>query len=180
MMKPFAAQGALRFDLRGGSASDALGERLMLVPAVAFDGLETAHAVAMGRAIGRAAGRRMVARFGGTEGVRKATLEVVVEHLAGELAITGLGAVHLERWGKALVVVIKRPAVGSDALLGAAIAASLEATTGREVACASLGRHGDESRYFVGSQHATANVEAKIAEGHHVGEVLASLQGMSR
>ncbi len=152
----------------------------MLMPASAFEALESSQAIVMGRALGLAVGRRIVVRFGGTESLRNSTLELVVDHLAGELSIAGLGAIRLERWGKAMVIVVARPAVGSDELLGAAIAASLETSTGRELACVSLGRQDDVARFFVGSPSTTVSVEAELAKGRHFGEVLAAIQGAKR
>ncbi|HVH42255.1 MAG TPA: hypothetical protein VM925_07915, partial [Labilithrix sp.] len=101
----FDPTGAVRFDMKSGAASDARGGRLVLLPASALEALErtTPGALAhLGSEVGRACGRRLAASLGGESGVRASTLEAVVTHLAGELAIAGLGAVHLERWGRAM------------------------------------------------------------------------------
>src|SRR5689334_6399623 len=105
----FDPNGALRFDLTRGAASDARGARLVVMPAAALEAVERTHGpaiAALGAELGKACGTRVATRLGGDGGVRNAQLEVVVSHLAGELAIAGIGAVHLERWGRAMVIVV--------------------------------------------------------------------------
>src|SRR3982750_2155408 len=54
-----------------------------------------------GRRLGTEAGRIMNDRLGEAW---QASLETVLEHLGGELALMGLGSLRLERWGHALVL----------------------------------------------------------------------------
>jgi hypothetical protein len=176
---PFDPTGAIRFDVKNGAASDARGARLVLVPATALEALErtTPGALAqLGMEVGRACGARVAARLGGDAGVRAATLEAVVTHLAGELAIAGVGAVHLERWGRAMVVVVTNPGVNSDAFLSAALAGALRAAAGREVAIAPLGHEGNAGRYFVGAPQTATKAKSLVGQGKSWGEVLATLQ----
>src|SRR5262245_62648796 len=94
----FDPSGAVRFDIKNGTAADAKGGRLLVVPCSAVDALERAGGDAvtvLGAEIGRACGARVAGRLGGDAGVRAAQLEVVVSHLAGELAVAGVGAVQL-------------------------------------------------------------------------------------
>jgi hypothetical protein len=175
----FDPSGAVRFDVKSGAASDARGARLVLVPASALEALErtTPGALAhLGSEVGRACGARVAARFGGDSGVRAATLEVVVSHLAGELAIAGLGAVHVERWGRALVIVVSNPGMNSDGFLGAALSGALAAASGREVAIAPLGREGTTARYFVGAQQTVAKARSMASQGKSWSDVLVALQ----
>lgn len=175
----FDPNGAVRFDVKNGAASDARGARLVLVPASAIEALErtTPGALAqLGTEVGRACGSRVAARLGGDAGVRGATLETVVTHLAGELAIAGVGAVHLERWGRAMVVVVANPGVNSDAFLSAAIGGALHAAAGREVAVAPLGREGTTGRYFVGTPQTAMKAKSLVSQGKAWGEILAILQ----
>ena len=86
-----------------------------------------------------------------TTACARPSLEVAVAHLSGELAIAGIGAVHVERWGRAMVAIVSNPSIADDAFVGAVLAGALSAASGREVAAAALGREGDEARYFLGS-----------------------------
>lgn len=175
----FDPNGAVRFDMKSGAASDTRGIRLVLMPAAALEALErtTPGALAhLGSELGKSCGARVAARLGGDSAVRASTLEVVVTHLAGELAIAGLGAIHAERWGRALVIVVANPGVASDGFIGAALAGALFASTGREVAIAPLGKEGTIARYFVGAQPTAMKARSLISQGKSWGEVLSALQ----
>jgi len=175
----FDPNGAVRFDMKSGAASDALGARLVLMPAAALEVLErnTPGALAaLGSELGKACGGRVASRLGGANGVRGASLEVVVSHLAGQFAIAGLGAVHLERWGRAMVIVVASPGVNSDGFVAAALAGALLAATGREVAIAPLGREGSTARYFVGAERTVLKARSLVSEGKSWSDVLGALQ----
>jgi hypothetical protein len=175
----FDPNGAVRFDMKTGAASDARGARLVLVPAVALEALErtTPGALAhLGSEVGRGCGARVAQRLGGEAAVRSSALEVVVSHLAGELAIAGLGAVHVERWGRALVIVVSNPAVASDGFIGAALSGALHAAAGREVSIAPLGRDGTTARYFVGASPTVSKARSLVSQGKPWSDVLAALQ----
>jgi hypothetical protein len=170
--------GAVRFDLKSGAASDGAGGRVVLLPASAVEALERttpAALVDVGAGLGRAAGARVAGRLGGDAGVRASTLEVVVSHLAGELAVAGVGVVQLERWGRALVIVVENAVVGSDAFLGAALAAALAAAAGQDVSIAPLGRDGGAARYLVASAATAARVRALLGAGKSWPDVLGAL-----
>lgn len=173
----FDPTGAVRFDLRSGSASDSRGERLVLVPSAALDLLSSEALGKIGEHIGRSCGARVAARLGGDSGVRAAEVETVISHLAGELAIAGVGAVHVERWGRALLVVVSNPSISDDAFVGAVLGAALSAASGREVTAAALGREGGEARYFLGSSATSERVRGLVVEGKGYAEIVASLQG---
>lgn len=173
----FNPTGAVKFDLKNGAAHDAGGARLLLVPSAVLDTLEDSALEQIGEALGQACGARVSARLGGDAGVRAAPLETVVTHLAGELAIAGIGAVHVERWGRAMVCVVSNPSVRKDVFLGAVIGAALSAASGTDAAAAPLGRAGGVARFFVGSP-ATAALAAEAAiEGRSYAEIVASFQG---
>jgi hypothetical protein len=179
---PFDPNAAVRFDLKSGVASDVRGARLVLVPGAALEALERTDpsAVAiLGDAIGRACGTRVAARLGGDAGVRAAQLELVVAHLAGELAISGVGAVHLERWGRAMVCVVANPSVPSDAFLGAVLEGALGSASGREIAAAPLGREAESARFFLGARGTATRVRGLVAEGKSHGDALAIIQETS-
>lgn len=175
----FDPSGAVRFDMKSGAASDARGARLVLVPAAALEALDrqTPGALAhLGAEVGRGCGARVASRLGGAGGVRAATLELVVSHLAGELAIAGLGAVHFERWGRAMLIVVASPGVDSDVFIGAALSGALAVAAGREVSIAPLGREGVAARYFVGAQQTVSRARSMVSQGKSWSEVLGALQ----
>lgn len=175
----FDPSGAVRFDLSSGSTSDPRGTRLVLLPAAALEALDRTTPGALSflaSELGRACGARVAANLGGDANVRGAELEVVVTHLAGELAIAGLGAVSVERWGKALVFVVSNPSVASDAFVSAALAGAVQAATNREVAVGVCGKDGTTTRYFVGSQATVMKIRGLVSQGKSAGDVLAAVQ----
>jgi hypothetical protein len=176
----FDPNGSVRFDLKRGAASDVKGARLVLVPSSAVEAMEQSHPAAatqLGAELGRACGARVAGRLGGDSGVRNATLEVVVSHLAGELAVAGIGSVVIERWGRAMVIVVTNPSVSGDVFIGAVLAGAIRGATSRDVATASLGKHQGAMRFFVGSKNTADKVSDLVARGTSHGEVLASIQG---
>lgn len=174
---PFDPNGAVRFDLRSGAASDSRGARLVLVPSAALASLGPDALTKIGLAIGQACGERVASRLGGDGGVRAAQLEVVISHLAGELAISGVGAIHIERWGRAMVAIVSTPSIPDDMFVGAVLGGALSAASGRGVAAASLGREGTQTRYFLGAPATADHVRVLVGKGLSYAEVLASLQG---
>lgn len=173
----FDPTGAVRFDLTSGSASDSRGDRLLLVPSEALAGLGAPALAELGGHIGRACGARLAARLGGDGGVRAAELEVVITHLAGELAIAGVGAVHIERWGRALVAVVSNPSISDDGFVGAVLAGLLSAAAGRDVSAAALGHEDGKARYFLGSAATSARVKSLVSQSKGYAEIVAIIQG---
>lgn len=173
----FDPRRAVRFDVPAGSASDARGARLLLVPSSAIEALPSAVLVGIGGEIGRACGARAAASFGGGEGVREASLEAVVSHLAGELAVTGAFVLHLERWGRAMVAVVENPSVDKTEFVAAVLRGALTAATGKDVAAAFLGVADGRSRYFLGSVATAERVTELAQRGTSYASILAELQG---
>jgi hypothetical protein len=176
----FDPNGAVKFDLKSGAASDARGQRVVLLPSTAIDALAKSNeavVIQLGSDLGRACGARVSQRLGGDNGVRAAQLDVVVSHLAGEIAIAGIGAVHIERWGRAMICVVTNPSVASDAFLGAVVAGALSAAAGRELVPAPLGREGAEVRFFVGARATADRARALAQQGKKFSEIVAALQG---
>lgn len=176
----FDPNAAVRFDLAKGAASDARGGRLLLVSASAVEAVLLAHpdaAIALGEEVGRACGTRVASRLGGDAAVRAAQLEVVVTQLAGELSVAGLGVLHLERWGRAMVLVVTNAPSSKESFFGAVLEGALATATGRDVATASLGREGNEIRFFVGSRRTADRVKVLASQGKSYAETLASIQG---
>jgi len=175
---------SVRFDLPRGSVLAGGDERHVLLPCAALNDLVliagTEAATAVGRALGTSIGRRIAARVGGAGEVRGASIESVVRDIAGELATLGLGVASVERWGRALVVVIERPAVADLPFLASIVEGVLEAASNARVRCASLGRDGTVARILVGGESAIARAQALLEQGIAWGDVLSQLQTPGR
>ena len=178
MAASFDPTHAVRFDLPNGSvrAGGESGERVLLVPTNALDDLVLSappEAVeALGRALGAAIGRRAALHVS----VNDAPIDVFVTQLAGEAAIAGVGALSIERWGRALVVVVEdSPLVGT--LLAPLVASAVEAASGRRVSCALLSRDEHAARVLLASDRGVAQVRKWIASGIPWGEALVKLHG---
>src|SRR5262249_39709666 len=97
-------------------------------------------------------------------------------HLAGELAVAGVGSIRLERWGRALLAVVANAAIGNGAVLASILEGALGEATAREVACAVIAREEGAARVLVGSKAASERAVGWLAEGTPWGDVLARLQ----
>ena len=172
---------AVRFDLpRGSVHTRGDDERVVLVPAAALSAVVASAASvspeavdALGRALGSALGRRAAIRTGHVEG---ASPEAFVTQLAGEAAIAGVGVLSVERWGRAMVVVIEGSPLAS-ALLAPIVTSAIEAASGRRVWGALLSRDDRLARVFVGSEGAAGRVRAWIASGMAWGDAVVKLHG---
>jgi hypothetical protein len=174
----FDATHAIQFDLgRGNVRSGGEQECLLLVPANALARLVAAASEealeALGHALGDAIGRRARARL---LDVTQSSIETVVTQLAGEAALAGIGALSVERWGRAIVVLVEGSPL-SPPLLAPLVASTLEATFGRRVWCALLSGEREPARVLVASERGTERVRNWIASGVPWGDALRRLQG---
>jgi hypothetical protein len=178
MSAPFNATQGVRFDLAHGAVrAGQSDDRLLLVPLAALVDLAGAAppgaVEALGRALGAAIGRRAATRIGDATG---SSLEDFVTQLAGEAALAGVGLLSLERWGRALVVVLEdSPLPG--ALVSALVGAALEAASGRAVASALLSQDAHSARVLVSSDRAVGRVREWMASGVPWGDAIAKLHG---
>jgi hypothetical protein len=175
----FDSTDAVRFDLASGAirAKHHDEERLVLVPSSALDEVILSASVqavdALARSIGSAIGRRAAARM---EAGAASSVELFATQLSGEAALSGVGSLSFERWGRVMVVVIDNSPLPTP-LLAPLVAAALEASAGRTVWCTLLVRDAGAARLLVSSEGAVARARAAIAAGTPWGEVLALLQG---
>ena len=167
---------AVRFDLPHG-AVHAKGdpERCVVVPSAALDSLirdsSPEAAELFGRAWGSAIGKRLASRL---EDAESATLDDFVTQFAGEAAISGIGTVALERWGRALVVVIGGSPL-SDSTMESLVAAAVEAACGLRPVCAAVSRDGETSRIFAGTQVSVDRLRAYLGSGLSWADAIARL-----
>jgi hypothetical protein len=187
----FNPRGEVTFDLACGQVHlDGAPARVM-VPADALQVLCEAAGrssiAELGRVMGEAIGRRIRVRLGAVaadldgkqHAVREAPFEQVIEQLAMELALVGLGALSAERWGRALVLVVAGSPLGSmsgAALLADILAAALEAAIGIEAAVQHVDRDGTKSRFAVVSAASAAAIQNGLAAGTGFAEILGALQ----
>jgi hypothetical protein len=175
-------------DVHGGPVHHAeLEERAVLLPEdvladlVAAAGPEVG-AVA-GRQVGASMGKRLADRLGGPAAVRAGSLEDVVSALASEVSVSGFGTVHLERWGRALVLVIEHAPRIDGGFVSAMLQGAIEAavtnitTTASEqqVRCTLLSAEERVLRVLVANGRAVERVRTWLAEGVSWGDALARL-----
>ena len=115
---PFDASKAVTFDLSRGQIQKDDEPRLLVSASALLALCQAAGVDATGvfaRAAGDAIGRAIARRFERTgSDARDASVETVVEHLSGELAVAGFGTLSAERWGRALVLVVDRGTGGAE------------------------------------------------------------------
>jgi hypothetical protein len=172
---------AVTFDLTHGLVHLEGAPSRLIVPAEALGALARAAGpgatAAFGRSTGEAMGRRVASRLAAAGGVGGAAVDLVVEHLGGELALGGLGALSLERWGRALVLVVDQSPLGveGDGLLEAILAGAIEAAAGRAVRALLLGRDAVRARFLIAGAAGVETVRAWLAEGVSWGDALVRL-----
>ena len=168
------------FDLERGRVQ--LGSedsaRVVVVPTAALARLLAAAAgegVAVGRALGEAIGARI-----GPSYERETSIERGLTSIAEELALLGLGALSLERWGRALIVVVDEAAEIGDEFLAAVIEGTLHKATSRDVRARALGRTDGRLRVFVGRPRAVERLSALLAQGVGWGDAVVRLHEPER
>jgi hypothetical protein len=173
----------LKFDLARGQVEVEGAASRVLVPADALVELcKSAGPEALtnfGRRLGTEAGRRTADALG--KGLASASLETLLEHLGGNLALMGFGSLGLERWGKALVFTVEGSPFGAagDQLLSAVIEGALQRAAGRDAQVVLLSRDDKCVRLIVLSASAARSVRDWLASGTSWGEVLSRLHHSS-
>lgn len=168
---------AVVFDLNRGQVTLNGGAAVLVIPAEVLAqlcaGLDVATVRQFGSMLGRHAGARVRARL---SAALSPTLEVMVDHLGGELSLAGLGSLVMERWGQALVVRIEScPLAQGQELMSAYIEAALQAAVGREVVALVLERGASSIRLLLCSKGASMKVKGWLAGGTSWGDALAAL-----
>jgi hypothetical protein len=154
----------------------------VLVPTaalVALCGAATPEVVAgFARDLGESIGAAVAKRFelaGVSAGA--ASIDEVAEQLGGELAVAGFGTLTIERWGRALVLVVDHgPAQGdADRILAPLLAAAVARASGAHAECVRLAREGQRARFLVTGSAAAEKVGAWLRAGVSWGEALVRL-----
>jgi hypothetical protein len=177
-----------RVDHRAGAGSKTGADhQVVLVPLSALVGLDKAvgHEASkvFVRAIGVSFGRRVAARLGAAEAVAGATLEAFVSALAGEVAVSGWGVLHLERWGRAMVLVVENAPSLPGGLFAALLEGAIEAAAAREVHGVSLlgdRAEGGTARVLIASEKTAERAQKWLVEGASEADVLRRLHEESK
>jgi hypothetical protein len=171
-----------RVDRRAGAdETGAHDEQVVLVPISALSGLEKAagHEVTrqFARSIGVSFGRRVATKLGSAEAVEKASLETFVSALAAEIAVSGWGVLHLERWGRAMVLVVDHSVGLPAAAFAALLEGAVEAAAAREVHAVALtqGSAGSAARVLIASEKSAEHARRWLIEGASEAEVIRRL-----
>ena len=176
---PFDPSREVRFDLGrgqltlGGSAPRVMVPTDALVELCRSAGADAAKN--FGRRIGTEAGRRAASRLVG--GPDKASLEAVLEHLGGDLALLGLGSLGIERWGRALVMTVAESPLGTegDSLLASVVEGALQRAMSRDASVVALAREDGVLRLLVVGAATAQKVATWLSTGMKWSEALAKL-----
>jgi hypothetical protein len=174
---------ALEFDFSRGQVRMANAGERVVVPSDALlalcQGASEDVLRDFGRRLGTEAGRVMNDRLGEAW---QASLETVVEHLGGELALMGLGSLGLERWGHALVLSFRHSpfGAGGDLLLGSVLEGAMQRSFGRDVVAIKLVRDGDHVRFLIAGRDGASKAHDWLSQGIAWGDVLTRLASTSR
>jgi hypothetical protein len=177
----FEPSKTVTFDLSHGLVHVEGAHACLLVPADALAALSRSAGAeatqSFGRALGEAIGQRAAQRLAAGDGVRGASAEAVLEHLGGELSLSGFGSLSLERWGRALVLVVDHSPLGAagDTMLEAVLAAAVEAAMRQRVSALLLGRDAVRARFLLTGSAGVEKVRAWLADGISWGDALVRL-----
>lgn len=178
---PFDASKAVTFDLARGQIQKEDEPRVLVSASALLALCQAAGADAttiFARAAGDSIGDAIARRFDrvGTE-VKGASVDAVLEQLGGELAIAGLGSLSIERWGRALVLVVDRGIGGTEAdkLLAPLLASAVSRATKVEARCVRLARDGDRARFLITGPKGAEKVREWLLGGVSWGEALVRL-----
>jgi hypothetical protein len=169
---------AIRFDL-GRGAVQLDGGPSLVVSVDALLALCRGAGADAARDFGRRLGTEIGRRVGGRIGFERASVESVIEHLGGDLALLGLGSLGAERWGKALVLTLSDSPLGAegDAIIAAVLEGALQRGTSRDASVVPLARDDRQLRLLVVSAGTADRVRGWLEGGSSWGDVLAKLHG---
>jgi hypothetical protein len=177
MAEPFNPTHAVRFEIARGRVSLDGQEARVLVPAAALGKLcESAGPEGVkdfGKNLGTEIGRRVAARLDGGA----PSVAALVEHLGGDLALSGLGSLTVEIWGKALVLAVMDSPLGKegDLLLASVLEGALQRALARDTSLVELERSDGRVRFAVLSPRTADSVRKWLGQGISWGDALARL-----
>ncbi|HMR06645.1 MAG TPA: hypothetical protein PKA88_12730 [Polyangiaceae bacterium] len=169
---------AVKFNLAAGHI-DLEGARVLVPPDALLELCTAAGAESVtdfGRRMGTEVGRRVAARLG--DGIKGASIEGVVDHFGGDLALLGLGNLGIERWGRALIFTVEGSPLGAagDALVAAVLEGAMQRGAGRDVRIVFLTREDTVARFAALSASTAGKASGWLSEGVAWGDVIVRLQ----
>ncbi|MEZ4225835.1 MAG: hypothetical protein R3B13_33085 [Polyangiaceae bacterium] len=170
---------AVKFNLSVGQI-DLDGARVLVPPEALLQLCQAAGVESVrdfGRSIGTEVGRRLASRLG--ERLAGVSIDGVVDHFGGDLALLGLGDLGVERWGRALVFTLSGSPLGGqgDELVAAILEGALQRGAGRDARVLCLGRADELARFVVVSANTSDKVRSWLGEGAGFRDVIVRLQG---
>lgn len=177
-MPRFDPTHSLEFNLDRGSVKLSGSFERVLLPADALAALMRAADAEsrkdFARRLGTEAGRRVAERLDGS-----ASIEAVVEHLGGEIALMGLGSLAFERWGLALVATLHGSPwrAEGDEILAGILEGALQRAFGRAAGVVPIQREDSVVRLLIVGHASAERVRGWLASGVSWSEVLARLNG---
>ena len=178
MKAPFDPTHSLKFDLGRGRVNVDGSQARLVLPLEAVqqlcDGAGQDALRDFGRNLGHEIGRRVSNRL---PSIKSASVQDIVEHVGGEMALMGLGSLSIERWGEALVFAVSGCAFGahSEQLLASLLAGAAQRALSRDIEAVVLSREDDRIRFLAASPSTAATVNGWLADGMQWGEVLSTL-----
>lgn len=174
---------SVEIDLARGTLAVRDGGARVLLPVGALSALLGAASPEarkdFARRLGTEAGRRVALRLGDASA---SAVEVVLEHLGGDLALLGLGSLGIERWGRALVFTVTGSPLRADGdeLLAWVLEGALQRCFGRDTSIVRLSRDDAQVRFFVSSVAAGERVRQLLDSGTPWGAVLSRMHARAR
>src|SRR5512145_1346362 len=147
---------SVKIDLgRGRVLLDNASARVLVPSDLLLDLCESAGPEArrdFARRLGTMAGRRVADRLG--DGAKVASIELILDHVGGDLALLGLGSLGVERWGRALVLTVEGSPFGAsgDELIAAVLEGVVQRVFSRDAALVVLERRQEMARLLVSSE----------------------------
>ncbi len=128
-----------------------------------------------GQQLGVEIGRRLAERFGSA--IETASIEIFVSHLGGEMALLGLGALAVERWGRALIILIEGAPAGTTgaSLASAVLVGALQRALSRDSAAVEIMKSDDTLRLLLVSKATAHEVQNWLDQQVPWGTVLTRL-----
>ncbi len=177
----FDPSSSVAFDLARGQVFLDKSAARVLLPAEALaqllPELEDAAVRDFGFSIGAEMGRRLAARLG--EQLPLASPAVFLEHLGGEWALSGMGSLGMERWGRALVFTLGDSPwdARANVFVASVLRGALQRGLSRDVAVVPAGNEDGKLLLLVVSPDTQGAVAEWLASGQSWNAIAARLQG---
>lgn len=175
----FDPQCAVTFDLGSGSVSLRDSSRQLLVPLAPLGDLLQAAGSDATRSFARAIGSDMATRISKriaqhSIACESVTASAFIDQVRGEFAVLGLGTVHAETWGQALMFVANHSGFSAD-FVAAVLQGLVQSFSSKTVTCPLVFRDGDTSRVLVVAPDTETQVNHWINEGVSWHDIIARL-----